>query len=156
MSDKIINRLNELSIQLSDVEPPIASYVPIKKSGSLLFISGQLPFKNDKIIFPGKVGKDVSLDNALLSAEVCIINMISLLRTVLDGKLEDIKQFIKISGYIACESSFAEHHIIMNGASDLIVKVFGQKIGQHSRLAIGCPSLPLNSPIEIEGIIEIA
>ncbi len=155
MSDKIITRLDELSIQLPDVEAPIASYVPIKKSDSLLFISGQLPFKDNKIIFPGKVGKDVTLDNALLSAEICIINMISLLRTFLNGKLEDVKQFIKISGYVACDSNFTEHHIIMNGASDLIVKVFGQEIGKHSRLAIGCPSLPLNAPLEIEGIIEI-
>ncbi len=155
MSDKIITRLDELSIQLPDVKAPIASYVPIKKSDSLLFISGQLPFKDNKIIFPGKVGKDVTLDNALLSAEICIINMISLLRTFLNGKLEDVKQFIKISGYVACDSNFTEHHIIMNGASDLIVKVFGQEIGKHSRLAIGCPSLPLNAPLEIEGIIEI-
>ena len=81
--------------------------------------------------------------------------MISLLRTFLNGKLEDVKQFIKISGYVACDSNFTEHHIIMNGASDLIVKVFGQEIGKHSRLAIGCPSLPLNAPLEIEGIIEI-
>jgi len=155
MPDKIMTRLEQLSIKLPNIQSPIASYIPIKKSGSLLFISGQLPFKNNKIIYPGKVGQNVSLDDALLSAQACIINMISLLQVTLNGKLDNIKQFVKISGYVACDSSFTEHHIIMNEASDFIIKVFGPEIGKHSRIAIGCPSLPLNAPIEIEGIIEV-
>ena len=154
MSNSIIHNINKLSINIPKASKPLASYLPFKKVGSLLYISGQLPLKDNKIIYPGKVETNVSIENAKLSAQQCVINILSQVSYALDGKFNDIKQFIQLSGYIASDLNFTNHHLVMNGASDLIVKIFGEA-GKHSRIAVGCSSLPLNAPVEVSAIIEI-
>ncbi len=154
MSNSIKDNINKLSIKIPKISQPLASYLPYKKIGQLLYISGQLPLKNNKIIYPGKVDKDISIEKAILSAQQCIINVLSQINYVLDGELNNVKQFIQLSGYIASDLSFTNHHLVMNGASDLVVKIFGES-GKHTRIAVGCTSLPLNAPVEVSAIIEI-
>lgn len=136
---------------------PLGSYVPVVILGHAAFVSGQIPLDYElepvQLRFKGKVGKDVSIDDARKAAHVCVINALGHLNLAL-GSLENIKRIVKVTGYINCESSFTEHPAIMNGASDLILSIFGD-LGRHTRIAVGTNSLPLDSPVELDMIVEI-
>jgi enamine deaminase RidA (YjgF/YER057c/UK114 family) len=153
----IAERLSSLGIDLSTKPVPVGSYIPVMFASNFAFVSGQIALDPNKrpaeVIYKGKVGKDISISDAKKAAELCVINGLSQLNSTL-GDLERIKKFVKLTGYINCESTFAEHATVMNGASDFIVRIFENR-GKHARVAVGVNSLPLNSCIEIDIIVEI-
>ncbi|MEQ9111165.1 MAG: RidA family protein [Rhodospirillaceae bacterium] len=155
MSSGIEARLTELGLSLPEASAPVANYVPFAVSGSLVFISGQLPMKDGKLLFYGKVGDDVSVGEAVICARQSALNIIAQLKSACDGDLDRVKRIIKLGGFVAGSPDFTEHPKVINGASDLMVAVFGDA-GRHARAAVGCPSLPLDAPVEVEAVVEIS
>ena len=154
MTNIIEKKLQELNITLDEASKPAGSYVPYVISNNLVFISGQLPFIDGSITIKGKVGEEVSEDEAIQMAEVCAKALLSQLKSACGGNLDKVKRVVKLGGFVASSPNFINHPKIINGASNLIVKIFEDK-GKHSRFAIGVTSLPLNAPVEIEGVFEI-
>ena len=154
MTNIIDNKLKELNIVLDEASKPAGSYVPYVISNNLVFISGQLPFINGSITIKGKVGSEVSVEDGIKMAEVCAKALLSQLKSACNGNLDKVKKVVKLGGFVASDPNFIDHPKIINGASDLIVKIFEDK-GRHARFAVGVASLPLNTPVEIEGIFEI-
>lgn len=153
----IEEKILALGIELPNAPQSAGSYVQVAITGNLVFVSGQLPVEPGSIPiqvkFKGKVGKDISLEEGQEAARLCTINALAQLKSTL-GSLEKIRKFVKVSGFVNCDASFSNHPQIINGASDFIVQLFGEK-GRHSRSAIGASSLPLDSAVEIEFIVEI-
>jgi enamine deaminase RidA (YjgF/YER057c/UK114 family) len=143
------------SIGISLPVPPAAagSYVPVVVSGSLAFVSGQIPLVGKEVKFTGKVGKDLSIEQGQEAARLCVINGLAQLKAHL-GSLDRISRIVKVTGFVNCEADFTDHPKVINGASDLLVKVFGDN-GKHARAAVGMSSLPLDSAVEVEFIAEI-
>ena len=154
MNNDVDSKLEELNIQLDEASSPAGSYVPFVISNNLVFISGQLPFINGKLTIKGKVGDSVSLDDGIRMAEACAKALLSQLKSACGGNLNKVKRVIKLGGFVASTPDFIDQPKVINGASDLFVKIFGDK-GKHSRFAVGTASLPLNVPVEIEGVFEI-
>jgi enamine deaminase RidA (YjgF/YER057c/UK114 family) len=146
-------KLAELGILLPEVSKPIANYVPWVKSGIHLYVSGQLPFKDGKLLHTGLTGEGVSADDAKTCARQCAINVIAVAHTAVG--LSNVRRVVKLVGFVACPSNFTGHPGVVNGASDLMAEVFGE-MGRHARSAVGVGSLPLNAPVEIEAIFEVA
>lgn len=151
---RIQARLNELDIVLADVPAPLANYVAYQVAGNTVYIAGQIPFLNGELMYPGKVPSDVSVENATRAARQCGINIISALKAACDGNLDRVKQCVRIQGFVASDDSFTAQPTVINGASDLMVNVFGDA-GKHTRLAIGSNTLPLDSCVEVSGIFYI-
>jgi enamine deaminase RidA (YjgF/YER057c/UK114 family) len=153
IEDKILS----LGIELPDAPRSAGSYVQVVTTGNLVFVSGQIPVEPGsipmQIKFKGKVGRDISVEEGQKAARLCTINALAQLKSTL-GSLDKIRKFIKVSGFVNCDSSFRNHPQVINGASDFIVQLFGEK-GRHSRSAIGASSLPLDSAVELEFIVEI-
>ena len=154
MENMIEQRLKELSIELDEVSVPAGSYVPYVVTNNLVFISGQLPFINGKLTIKGKVGENVSIDDAIKMSEACAKALLSQLKAACNGNLDKVKKVVKLGGFVASSPNFTDQPKVINGASDLIVNIFGDK-GKHSRFAVGVTALPLNVPVEIDGIFEI-
>ena len=153
-SDFVIEkRLDALNITLPSPPKPVGSYVPVVISGKLAFVSGQIPIKDGKVIHAGKVSKDLSVEDAQVAARLCVINALAQLKTAL-GSLDRISKIVKVSGFVNSPPEFTDQPKVINGASDLLFEIFGQK-GQHARIAVGVSSLPLNSAVEIDLIAEI-
>lgn len=135
----------------------LGSYVPIVRVDNLVFISGQIPIDIDSpsndLKFRGKVGKQISIEDAQLACKICCLNAISILKNLI-GDLDKVKRIVKMTGYVNCDESFADHPKVINGASDFLIEIFGE-IGRHSRVAVGVNSLPLNSPVELDFIIQL-
>lgn len=147
-------KLKELGIDLPEASQPLGSYVPAVKTGNLVFLSGMLPLVDGKLLRQGKVGENVSLDEAREDARRAVINVLSALRSH-TGSLNIVKRCIKITGYVASSPDFTEQPMVLNAASDLIYAIFGDA-GRHSRAAVGVTVLPLNAPVEIEFIFEVS
>lgn len=154
MIDDINKKLVALNIKLDDASIPAGSYVPYVITGNLVFISGQLPFINGQLTTKGKVGDNVSIDEAIKMAEACAKAILSQLKAACNGDLNRVKRVVKLGGFVASAPEFTDHPTVINGASDLFVKIFGEK-GKHARFAIGAAALPRDVPVEIEGIFEI-
>ena len=154
MNNDIDKKLNELNIEIDKASVPAGSYVPYVISNNLVFISGQLPFINGELTIKGKLGDTVSLEDGIRMAEACAKALLSQLKSACNGDLNKVKKVVKLGGFVASTPDFIDQPKIINGASDLFVKIFGEK-GKHSRFAVGTASLPLNVPVEIEGIFEI-
>ena len=154
MANIIDQRLKELNIELDDASVPAGSYVPYVITNNLVFISGQLPFINGKLTIKGKVGDNVSLDDAVKMSEACAKALLSQLKAACNGNLDKVTKVVKLGGFVASAPNFTDQPKVINGASDLIVNIFGDK-GKHSRFAVGVATLPLNVPVEIDGIFEI-
>ena len=150
----IDKKLAELGILLPTPSKPIANYVPWVKTGNLVFISGQGAVKDGKIEYTGKVGETVSVEEAVASARLTAINVIAHLRDACGGDLDRVKRIVKLLGFVNCTPTFGEQPKVINGASDLMVEVFGDK-GRHARSAVGAPALPFNLSVEVEAIAEI-
>ena len=150
----IDERLKELSIQLPTPPNPAGSYIPVVITGNLAFVSGQIPIKDGKVIFEGKVPEKQSLDSARDAAKICIINGLAQLKVNL-GSLDKITKFVRISGFVNSNQDFTEHPKVINAASDLLFQIFGD-IAKHSRIAVGVASLPLNSTVEIDMVVEFS
>jgi enamine deaminase RidA (YjgF/YER057c/UK114 family) len=148
------SRLSELGIALPTPAAPVANYVAAVRTGSLLVVSGQLGLGSDgKLGATGKVGVDVAVDEAKAIARLCAINVLAQVKAAL-GSLDRVARIVRLGGFIACGPDFTQHAAVMNGASDLMVEVFGEG-GRHARTTVGVPSLPLGSPVEIEALLEI-
>lgn len=150
----IEKRLAELGIMLPTPAKPIANYVPWVKTGNLVYISGQGAIKEGKLEYTGRVGDTLSIENAIASARLTAINIIAHLRDACGGDLDRVKRIVKLLGLVNCTPAFSDHPKVINGASDLMVEVFGDK-GRHARSAVGAPSLPFGLSVEIEAIAEI-
>lgn len=145
---KIEEKLNELGIQLPAVAKPVAAYVPAVLAGKWVYISGQLPFRQGKLEKTGKVGREVSLEEANVEARQCAINCLAALKSVA-GDLDKVEKIVKVSGFVASAPGFNDQPKVVNGASELFGQVFGEA-GQHARAAVGVAELPLNTCVEVE------
>lgn len=150
----IEKRLAELGIMLPTPAKPIANYVPWVKTGNLVYISGQGAMKDGKLEYTGRVGDTLSIENAIASARLTAINIIAHLRDACGGDLDRVKRIVKLLGLVNCTPAFSDHPKVINGASDLMVEVFGDK-GRHARSAVGSPSLPFGISVEVEAVVEI-
>ena len=151
---RIDNRLAELGITLPVAAKPVANYVPWVRTGNLVFISGQGAFFDCKVHYPGALGKDVSLEDGIQSARLCAINVLAQLKDAVGGDLDKVKRVVKLVGFVNATADFKDHPKVINGASDLMVEVFGDK-GRHARSAVASPSLPMGISTEVEAIIEV-
>lgn len=146
-------RLEELGIALPETSPPLASYVPVMVHGDLAFVSGQLPFIDGEVV-TGTLGKDVDLDRAVAAARACGMMILAQLRTEI-GSLDKVERIVKLGGFVASTADFTDQHKVVNGASDLMFEVFGEK-GRHARAAVGVPSLPVGAAVEVDAVIALA
>ena len=155
MTGHIDSRLKDLGIQLPTPPAPVASYVPFVTSGKLVFTSGQVTVAPDGLKYVGVVGKDLSLEDAKAAARLCAINIIAQLKAACGGDLDRVKRVVKLTVFVNAVPGFAQQPEVANGASDLLVEVFGEA-GKHARSAVGAGSLPRNVATEVEAIVEIA
>jgi enamine deaminase RidA (YjgF/YER057c/UK114 family) len=153
MAGEIEARLRALDLVLPEAKPPIASYVPFLHKNGQLLVSGQLPMRDGVIVVTGHLGGDVSLDAGQDAARLCALNILAQAKLAL-GDLDRIVQLLHINGFVSAVPDFGDHPKVINGASDLLVDVLGDK-GRHTRIAIGCSSLPLNSAVEIDAIFAL-
>ena len=154
MADPINQRLKELKIDLPETPNPVANYLPYTITGNLVFISGQIPFFEGQLLYSGKIGEDISIEDGQKAARICGLNLLSQLNQACDQSLNRVSRVIKICGFVNSTSIFKEHALVINGVSNLMVEVF-QDRGKHARAAIGCSSLPLGASVEVEAIFEI-
>ncbi|MGN6471170.1 MAG: RidA family protein [Rhizobiaceae bacterium] len=152
MTDTIQMRLDAHGIVLPKPAAPAANYVPFGRAGNLLFISGQLPMKDGKLVSTGLLGRDLDVAAGREAAKQCAINILAQAQAAL-GDLERLKSVVRISVLVASTPDFTEQHLVGNGASDLLVAILGER-GKHARVAVGMASLPLNASVEVEAIIE--
>jgi len=150
---KIEERLKELGIELPEAPQPVAAYIPAKKSGNLVFVSGQGPALNGKAALLGKVGSDLTVEQGYQAARSCGLNLIAQLKKLL-GDLDCIKSIVHVKGFVASENNFYSQPQVVNGVSELMVEVFGEA-GRHTRCALGANALPGNIPVEVELIAEV-
>jgi len=149
----IEDKLESLGIKLPNPPTPAGSYVPVIRTGNLLFISGQIPMENGKVVFTGKVSDD-NLETAQKSARMCAINILAQIKREV-GDLDKVTKIVRVSGFVNSVSEFTQQPKVINPASDLFFKIFGEK-GKHSRIAVGVASLPLGSMTEIDAIVEVS
>jgi len=153
MADAAEAKLSSLGIELPPIPAPAANYVPSVKTGSLLFISGQVSM-NAGAKFTGKLGLDVDVETGQKAARVCAINLLANMKAAL-GSLDRVARVVKLTGFVNSTLEFSEPHKVVNGCSDLITEVLGER-GKHARSAVSVASLPLNAAVEVEAIVEIA
>lgn len=146
-------KLMGLGLILPEIPKPVAAYVPAKQSGNLVFTAGQLPMVNGELISKGLLGQDVEIEDAKDAARICTLNALAAIKGVL-GDLDRIKQVVRVVGYVASIPTFTQQPAIVNGASELLLEIFGEK-GKHARSAVGMAVLPLNASVEIELTVEV-
>jgi enamine deaminase RidA (YjgF/YER057c/UK114 family) len=152
-------RLSDLGILLPPPGQPKANYCLVSRDGNLMYLSGHLPIKADGHMITGKLACEgspgLSIADGYEAAWLCALNIVSTLKIELDGDLDRVLKVVKVSGFVACSENFHEHHLVMNGASDALSKVFGKdRGGVHARTSIGTNALPLGVPVEVEAIIR--
>lgn len=150
---QVEKKIEELGIQLPEMSKPGAMYIPVKQIGNALFISGQVPFVDGVMQYPGHVGEEVSLEEAQGAARLCVINMLAAVRYYL-GDLDKVKNVVKLQAFVNSKTGFNQQHIVVNAASQLLYDVFGEA-GRHARTAVGTNQLPMDAPVEIEAIFEV-
>jgi enamine deaminase RidA (YjgF/YER057c/UK114 family) len=151
---KIEKRLKELGLELPETPRPQAVYVPFVRTGNLIFTSGTGCLRQGKFAYHGKVGRELSLEQGREAARITMLNLLSTLRSAV-GDLDKIERIVKVTGFVASAPDFGQQPEVMNGASELLEEVFGEK-GKHARSAIGVNELPRNIPVEIEMIVEVS
>jgi enamine deaminase RidA (YjgF/YER057c/UK114 family) len=149
INEKIIS----LGLTLPTAAAPVAAYVPAVKSGNLIFTAGQLPVLDGKVVKEGKVGTEVSPEDAKALAQICALNALAAIALVAD--LDQIERVVRVGGFVNCAPGFVAIPAVVNGASEFLLKVFGEVNGKHARTAVGVAELPLNAPIEIELIVQL-
>jgi enamine deaminase RidA (YjgF/YER057c/UK114 family) len=150
---KVESKLNELKLSLPDVPKPVAAYIPAKQTGKLVFTAGQLPMVNGELISKGLLGQDVEVEEANKAARICTLNALAAIKGVI-GDLDRIKQIVRVVGYVASVPTFTQQPAVVNGASELLLEIFGEN-GKHARSAVGMAVLPLNASVEIELTVEV-
>ena len=154
MSEGVEDRLRNLGYELPTVPHPAGSYVPTIRTGVLVFTAGHLPLREGQLLYAGKVGQEISVEDAKEAARLCALNALAAVKEEA-GSLENVRRVVKVTGYVASAAGFNGQPGVMNGASDLIGKLFGEQ-GHHARTAVGVAELPLDAPIEVELIVELA
>ncbi len=153
MSGLIEKRLADLGITLPEAPVPAANYVPTVRTGNLVFISGQVS-KNESGLITGKLGDGFPVEDAQAAARVCALNLIAQAKAACDGDLDRVTRVVKLLGFVNATPDFDQHPAVINGASDLMVEVFGEK-GRHARSAVGASSLPFGIAVEVEAVFEV-
>jgi enamine deaminase RidA (YjgF/YER057c/UK114 family) len=148
------DRLSELGLTVPEVVPPVAAYVPVVREGDLVFTSGQLPMVHGALAASGKVGAEIDADTAKALAATCALNAIAAIKSEV-GDLDRVSRVVKVVGFVASDPSFTGQPGVINGASELLAKAFGDK-GTHARSAVGVAVLPLDAPVEFEVIVSVA
>lgn len=147
------DRLNELEIELPEMAKPAGAYVPSKRVGNLVYVAGQLPLKDGKLVAEGHVGRNVSVDEAYTAAKQCGLNILAVLKSEV-GSLDNIVQMVRVEGFVASLEGFTDQAKVINGASELFAEVLGDA-GSHARFAVGASELPLGASVEIAAIAEV-
>ncbi len=147
------NKLNELGLMLPVPPKPVATYIPAVRVGDLLFLSGVLPSRDGQLIMTGKLGQALSIEQGMEAAKVAILNALAIIRSEA-GSLDRVKRIVKMVGHIASAPGFTDQPQVLNGASDLLVAIFGEA-GRHARVAVGAAELPRQAPVEIELIVQV-
>ena len=146
-------KLSALGLTLPTAAAPVAAYVPAVKSGNLVFTAGQLPVVDGKLVKEGKVGKEVTVEDAKELAQICALNALAAISLVAD--LDQVERVVRVGGFVNCAPGFIAIPGVVNGASELLIKIFGDVNGKHARTAVGVSELPLNAPVEIELIVQL-
>jgi enamine deaminase RidA (YjgF/YER057c/UK114 family) len=147
-------KLAELGLKLPEVVKPVAAYVPVVRTGNLVYTSGQLPLRNGSLIATGKNGDSISAEVGVECAQQCALNALAAVKSEI-GDLANVKRIVKVVAFVASSPEFTGQPQVANGASELLSQVFGEA-GQHARSAVGVPVLPLDAPVEVEIIVEVA
>jgi len=146
--------IKNLGLNIPDLPKALANYVPFKIIGKTIYISGQAPVHNGELIYKGKVGSDISIEEGIEAAKLCVINIIAALKTGLEGDWDKLDSFVKLTGFVNCQDNFTDQPKIINGASDMLVEIFGDQ-GRHARVAVGSNALPLGIAVEIDAIVQL-
>jgi enamine deaminase RidA (YjgF/YER057c/UK114 family) len=146
--------IKNLGLNIPELPKALANYVPFKIVGKTMYISGQAPVRNGEMIYKGKVGSDITIEEGIEAAKLCVINIIAAVKTGLEGDWNKLDSFVKLTGFVNCQDSFTDQPKIINGASDMLVEIFGDQ-GRHARVAVGSNALPLGIAVEIDAIIQL-
>ena len=146
--------IKNLGLNIPELPKALANYVPYKIVGNTMYISGQAPVKNGELIYKGKVGSDITVEDGIEAAKLCVTNIIAAVKAGLEGNWSKLDSFIKLTGYVNCQDNFTDQPKIINGASDMLVEIFGDQ-GRHSRVAVGSNALPLGIAVEIDAIVQL-
>ena len=149
----IKEKISSLGLSLPTAAAPVAAYVPAVKSGNLVFTAGQLPVVDGKLPKEGKVGRDVTAEDAKELAQICALNALAAISVVAD--LDQIERVVRVGGFVNCAPGFIAIPGVINGASEFLIKIFGDVNGKHARTAVGVAELPLNAPVEVEVIVQL-
>jgi len=149
----IKEKISSLGLSLPTAAAPVAAYVPAVKSGNLVFTAGQLPVVDGKLLKEGKVGRDVTAEEAKELAQICALNALAAISLVAD--LDQIERVVRVGGFVNCAPGFTAIPGVINGASEFLIKIFGDINGKHARTAVGVSELPLNAPVEVEVIVQL-
>jgi enamine deaminase RidA (YjgF/YER057c/UK114 family) len=154
VTGKIDQRLAELGIALPEPAHPVANFVPYASVGGLLFMSGQLPRTDGKLAYKGKLGRDITIDDGKAAAQLCALHLLAHLKVACGGDLDRVVRCVRLTGYVNSDPDFTEQPQVMNGASDLMTKVFGEP-GKHARTAVSAGALPAGAAVEVEAVFQI-
>ena len=149
----IKEKLDALGLTLPTTAAPLAAYVPAVKTGNLVFTAGQLPVVDGKLVLAGKVGSDVTAEDAKKMAEICALNALAAISLVAD--IDQIEKIVRVGGFVNGAPGFVAIPAVINGASELLIKIFGDVNGKHARTAVGVAELPLNAPVEVEMVVQL-
>jgi enamine deaminase RidA (YjgF/YER057c/UK114 family) len=155
MAGEVEARLAKLGIEVPVAAAPVANYVGFAQTGKLVFVSGQVPIKDGKFQYQGKLGASMSLEDAQAAARLCAINIVAQVKAACGGDLDRVQRVVKLTGFVNSTGDFTDQPKVVNGASDLMVEVFGDK-GKHSRAAVSAASLPAGVAVEVEAVVEIS
>lgn len=155
MSNKVEQRLAELGLVLPTATAAVANYIPFASHGNVIIISGQLPMRDGQVHYKGKVGIDLSLAEGQDAARLCGLNILTQLKAACNGDLDRVEKCLRLGGFVNCGPDFTDQPKVINGASDLMVEVFGPEIGRHARAAVGTNSLPLGAAVEVEAMFRL-
>ena len=147
-------KLKALNIELPMAPKPVANYVPVVRAGDLLFLSGVLPSRDGQLILTGKLGQGITIEQGMEAAKVAALNALAIVRSEV-GSLDKVKRIVKMVGHIASAPGFTDQPQVLNGASDLLLQIFGET-GKHARVAVGAAELPRQAPVEIELIVQVS
>lgn len=150
---RIESSLANLGLILPETPKPVAAYIPAKQAGKLVFTAGQLPMVKGELISKGLLGQDVEIEEANKAARICTLNALAAIKGVI-GDLDRIKQVVRVVGYVASTPTFTQQPAVVNGASELLLEIFGDT-GKHARSAVGMAVLPMNASVEIELTVEV-
>jgi enamine deaminase RidA (YjgF/YER057c/UK114 family) len=154
MPGKIDARLTALGLTIPEPPPAQANYVPWRRTGNQVWIAGQGALQDGELKYNGRLGDDLTVDNGYACARICALNIVGHLRNAVDGDLDRVVQCVKLGGFVNCTADFQQTPQVINGASDLLVEIFGEA-GKHARFAVGAPALPFGISVEVDAVFEV-